>query len=321
MAEQRPVALDPRPLAARLWTYQAKRFPLTSQGMLIVLFALSCVCFGALTRGSPQPPPSESVLIAIVVVFCFFFQFRVADEHRDYDEDVRLRPELPVPNGTITLPELDIFLVGTMAIQIVLTAALHPPLVALLFPPWLWIFLVRNDFFARALLDRHPVVSLLIHLVFFPLVALYAVAADQLPVEGALSPGLIAFLLLSALCAAAIELARKCLAPESERPGVVTYSRLWGPLRAGMTTALTLVAAIVVALVAYAATRTAGWWFVLPAVGVGFGAFMGASGYAQRPTQQHSGRLLIWTAGWIVAAYLSVGILPLVTRHIGDVTH
>ena len=151
MAEQRPVALDPRPLAARLWTYQAERFPLTSQGMLIVLFALSCVCFGALTRGSPQPPPSESVLIAIVVVFCFFFQFRIADEHRDYDEDVRLRPELPVPNGTITLPELDIFLVGTMAIQLVLTAALHPPLLALLFPPWLWIFLVRNDFFARAL--------------------------------------------------------------------------------------------------------------------------------------------------------------------------
>lgn len=321
MAEQRPVALDPRPLGARLWTYQAKRFPVTSQGMLILLFALSCVCFGALTRGSPQAPPSESVLVALIVVFCFFFQFRVADEHRDYDEDVRLRPELPVPAGVITLPELDIFLLGTMAIQFVLTAALHPPLLALLFPPWLWIFLVRHDFFAREWLAHRPVASLLVHLAFFPLVSLYAIAADQLPVDGALSPSLIAFLMLSALSAAAIELARKCLAPENERAGVVTYSRLWGPRRAGVTTALTVVAAIVVALIAYSATRTSGWWFMLPAVAIGFGAFIGAYAYALEPTGRHAGRLVVWTAGWIAAAYLSVGILPLVTRHIGDAVH
>ncbi len=318
MAVQKPVALDPRPLSARLWDYQAQRFPLTSQGALIVLFALSCVCFGALTRGSPEPPPSESVLIAIVVVFLLFFQFRVADEHRDYDEDVRARPELPVPKGVITLPELDIFVIGSMAMQVVLTAALHPPLLALLFPPWLWIFLVRNDFFAKRTLEQRPIVSLAAHLLFFPLVALYAVAADQLPVTGALSPGLIAFLLLSVLCAAAIEFARKCVAPENERPGVVTYSRLWGPTRAGMTTAFTLVTALICALLAFLATRASGVWF-LPAAAVGFGAFLGAAWYAETPTRERSARLLVWTAGWIAAAYASVGILPLVVRHASDI--
>ena len=318
MAEQRPVALDPRPLAARLWDYQAQRFPLSSQGALIVLFALSCVCFGALTRGSPEPPLSESVLIAIVVVFLLFFQFRVADEHRDYDEDVEARPELPVPKGVITLPELDIFVVGSMAMQAVLTAALHPPLLALLFPPWLWIFLVRNDFFAKNTLERRPIVSLMAHLAFFPLVALYAIAADQLPVAGALSPGLVAFLLLSVLCAAAIEFARKCLAPESERAGVVTYSRLWGPTRAGMTTAFTLVTALICALLAFLATRTSGLWF-LPAAAIGFGAFTGAAWYAENPTQQRSSGLLVWTACWIAAAYASVGIVPLLVRHAADV--
>ena len=316
MAEQRPVALDPRPLAARLWDYQAQRFPLASQGALIVLFALSCVCFGALTRGSPAPPPSESVLIAIVVVFLFFFQFRVADEHRDYNEDFRARPELPVPKGVITLPELDIFAIGAIAMQVVLTAALHPPLLALLFPPWLWIFLARNDFFAKRMLERRPVASLVAHLAFFPLVALYAVAADQLPVTGTLSPGLIAFLLLSVLCAASIELARKCLAPQSERAGVVTYSRLWGPTRAGMVTAFTLATALICAMLAFLATRAAGWWF-LPAAAAGFAAFAGAVLYVERPTQKRSALLLMWTAGWIAAAYASVGILPLLVRQAG----
>jgi 4-hydroxybenzoate polyprenyltransferase len=219
----------------------------------------------------------------------------------------------------ITLPELDIFVLGSMGMQVVLTAALHPPLLALLFPPWLWVFLVRNDFFAKRTLERRPALSLAAHLAFFPLVALYAVAADQLPVTGALSPGLIAFLLLSVLCAAAIEFARKSLAPESERAGVVTYSRLWGPSRAGMTTAFTLVTALVCALLAFLATRASGWWF-LPAAAVGFTGFLCAAHYAERPTREHSARLLIATACWIAVAYASVGILPLIVRHSGDIT-
>ncbi len=318
MAEQQPVALDPRPLSARLWTYQAQRFPLTSQGALIVLFALSCVCFGALTRRLPAPPGQENVVVALAVVFLFFFQLRVADEHRDYDEDLRARPWLPVPRGVITLPELDIFAWGAVAAQALLTAALHPPLLALLFPPWLWIFLVRHDFFARDTLQRRPLLSLALHLGFFPLVALYAVGADQLPATGGLAPGMLAFLLLSAVCAAAIEFARKSLAPEQERPGVVTYSKLWGPRGAGMTTAFALVTAILFAFLAFIATRTNGAWF-LPAIAVGFAAFYAAARYAQTPTPVHASRLLGWTAGWIAAAYASVGVLPLFVRHGGDI--
>jgi 4-hydroxybenzoate polyprenyltransferase len=300
-----------------LWTYQAERFPLTAQGPLIVLFALSCVCFGALARESPAPPAPDAILVGIVVVFLLFFQLRVADEHRDYDEDLRTRPWLPVPKGVITLPELDVFAYGAMAAQVVLTAALHPPLVALLFPPWLWIALVRNDFFAGETLARHPVLSLALHLVFFPLVALFAVGADQLTAAGALAPGLVAFLLLAAACAAAIEFARKCLAPESEKPGVVTYSKLWGPVRAGMTTAFVLVAAILFAFFAFIATRASGYWF-LPAIAVGFLAFFAATRYAQAATVTHARHLLAWTAGWIGVAYASVGVLPLFVRHASD---
>lgn len=313
MAVQRPVALDPRPLAARLMTYQSARFPLATQGAFIVLFALSCVCFGALARGAPPAPTDASIVVGVVVVLLFFFQLRVADEHRDYDEDVLNRPELPVPNGVITLDELDVFAFGAMAIQIVLAAALHPPLVALLFPPWLWIFLVRNDFFARRFLARRPVLSLTAHLFFFPLAALFAVAADQLPFTGGLTPGLVSFLLLSALGAAALEFARKCRTDDDERAGVATYSSLWGPQRAGMAAAFAIVVSLVSALIAFVVTQSAGWWF-LPAALAGFAAFLAAARYAESPTRARAHRLLLWTAAWIGVAYACIGIAPLVVR-------
>ncbi|MBL8557603.1 MAG: UbiA family prenyltransferase [Hyphomonadaceae bacterium] len=313
MAEQKPVALDPRSLSARLWTYQAARFPVASQGALIVLFALACVCFGALTRAAPGAPPTPTLFVVLVVVFLLFFQLRVADEHRDYDEDLAARPELPVPSGVITLPELDIFFTGALAIQVVLTAALHPPLLALLVLPWLWIFLVRNDFFDRALLKRRPLLSLALHLVFFPLVALYAAAAGQLPETGLLSPALPVFLGLSAAAAMAMEFARKCRAKGDEREGVVTYSGLWGTVRAGMATASAVAAIVVFGALSFVATGVAGWWY-LPATLAGFGAFLGAAGYADKPTPARANALLGWVAGATALTYFSVGVLPYLVR-------
>lgn len=316
MAEQHPVALDPRPLSARLWTWQRIRFPLATQGALTVLFALACVCFGSLTRRSPAPPTTETVIIAIVVVFLLFFQLRVADEHRDYEEDWRTRRWLPVPKGVITLPELDVFAWGAAAIQIVLTAALHPPLVALLLGPWLWIFLVRHDFFMPETLSRRPILSLFIHLLFFPFVALFAAGADQLPMADALSGALAPFLLMTALAAAALEFARKCRAPAAEQPGVITYSALWGPTRAGMVAAFVVAASILAALMAFVAAGAPGLWFV-PAAAIGFVAFLAAARYVQAPTAPRSLALLGATALWTAAAYASVGLLPFALRHAG----
>lgn len=313
MAEQKPVALDPRSLSARLWEYQAVRFPVTSQGALIILFALACACFGALTRVTPGIPPAPTLFVVLIVVFLLFFQLRIADEHRDYDEDLATRPELPVPAGIITLPELDIFFVGALAIQVVLTMALHPPLLAFLFLPWLWIFLVRNDFFDRALLKRRPLLSLALHLIFFPLVALFAAAAAQLPETGALSPSIPVFLGLSAACAVAMEFARKCKAPQDERAGVVTYSKLWGVIPAGMATGAAAAAIVVLGALSFLATGANGFWY-MPSTVLGFGAFFAALRYVEKATSARANALLGWIAGLTALTYLSVGVLPYLLR-------
>jgi 4-hydroxybenzoate polyprenyltransferase len=118
---------------------------------------------------------------------------------------------------------------------------------------------------------------------------------------------------LSALGAAALELARKCKTDDDERAGVVTYSALWGPRRAGMATALVLATSLVFALMAFVVTRSSGWWF-LPAAVAGFAAFLAAARYAERPTRPHARRVLLWTAAWIGAVYACIGIAPLVVR-------
>lgn len=317
MTPQRSASPDARPFAARLGTYLAERFPVTSQGALVVLFALSCVCFGALTRTDPGPPSVASILVAVIVVWLFFFELRVADEHRDAEQDRRLRPELPVPRGVISLRELDICVLGAMAIQTVLTAALHPPLLALLLAPWLWTWLVRQNFFAGRMLRRRPLVSLVWHLVFFPLVALYAVCADQLPVAEKISPIVAAFVLLAALAAAGMEFARKSVTPEAERAGLVTYSALWGPRRAGMAVALAVGANMPLAFLCFIGTQASPLWF-LPAIAAGGAAFFAAAFYGERPTPARARRVLLLTAVWTASAYGLLGIAPLLLRHAAD---
>jgi 4-hydroxybenzoate polyprenyltransferase len=90
---------DTRGLGARLWAYQAERFPLVKHGVLIAAFGASAVCLSALLRG--DAPSLMALAVAVLVLFGFFFQLRVADEHKDNADDSKFRPERPVPRGLV----------------------------------------------------------------------------------------------------------------------------------------------------------------------------------------------------------------------------
>ena len=98
-----------------------------------------------------------------------------------------------------------------------------------------------------------------------------------------------------------------------ERPGVVTYSGLWGTVRAGMATAGAVAAIVVCGALSFVATNTGGVWF-LPAVAMGFAAFLAASAYAEKATPQRANAILGWVAGLTALTYLSVGVLPYLIR-------
>jgi 4-hydroxybenzoate polyprenyltransferase len=302
---------DKRSLGARILTYQATRFPLKSYGVLILAFALSCVCYGALVR---QAAPSfVGGAVSIIIVALLFMQLRIADEHRDYEDDLRLHPDRPVPAGVVTLRELRRLAWGAAAIQLVLVAILHPPLLGVLFLAWAWIALVWHDFFAKDFLEQRPGVSLGLHLGVLPAFALMGVGADQLAQDEMLRPGVWLFMGLTLATGAGVEIARKCMAPDQERSGVITYSKIWGPRTAGMTAAFAFAVAVMFGALAFAATRVSGFWYI-PAALIGFWVFVRAARYSEKPNAQHAAAIEGAATAWVVCAYLSLGVLPFVVR-------
>lgn len=301
-----------RGFAARLWEYQAERFPVFKHGALIAAFGASAVCLSALLRGAP--PSVLAIVVAVLVLFGFFFQLRVADEHKDNEDDTKYRPERPVPRGLVTLKELRVVAFVVAAAQVGLTVLLDWTLIVLLLAVWGWLAIMTKEFFVSKWLKARPVVYMVSHMAIMPLIDLYATACDWWPAGYALHEGfgltLGAFLLLSLVNGSVIEIARKCWAPEQEREGVETYSKLWKPGPAGAAVMSVVLGGL--ALAAFVNVRSeAGVWFLAALLLVGAWTAWCAIDYAGTPTPKTAKALETGSGVFVLCNYLLLGVLPL----------
>ncbi len=299
--------------AARLWEYQAERFPVFQHGALIAAFGASAVCLSALLRGAA--PSLVSILVAVLVLFGFFFQLRVADEHKDNEEDTKYRPERPVPRGLVTLAELRTAAIAVGVVQLVLTALLGWMLIGFLLLVWAWMAVMTREFFAPRALKKMPALYLASHMMVMPLIDLYATACDWGTAEAAGHEGfgltLSAFLLLALVNGTAIEIARKSWAPEQERKGVETYSKLWTPGRAGVVLMAVFLAGL--AISAFVHVRSgAGVWFLFGLLLSAAWAAWTAIDYATSPSLKTAKRLEMSSGVYVLSNYLLLGVLPLI---------
>ena len=300
------------PVLRRLWRYQAERFPIWRNGLLIAVFSASGVSLSSVLGGRTLPGPA-SFLCAFAVTLGLFFQLRAADEVKDAEDDRRFRPERPVPRGLVSL-RLLVGLAGAAALfQAAFAFLFAPALLILLAVVWAWMALMAVEFFLPAYLRSRPVLYLVSHMLVMPLIDLWITAVDWLPRAGAPPAGLAPALLLSFANGCVLEIGRKTWAPEAERRGVETYSALWGVGRAvrwwftalavaallvGVTGAVAAAAAVMIALAAIA--------FILAA--------LQARAFLATPTLQTQ-RRLDQTAGlWVLASYASLGAVPLIVR-------
>lgn len=292
-------------LLGRLWTYQAERFPVFKHGVAIAAFAWAAATLPALlNRGVPLHP--GAITVAVIVSFLFFLQLRIADEHKDYDTDCRFRPDRPVPRGLVRLEELRWIALAAVAAQAALAIALHPVLLAPLALVWGWMSLMTVEFFAPQALKARPVLYMVSHMAIMPLIALFGVACGSLNGSLSLSPALGAFLALAFVNGVAMEIARKCWAPEDERPGVETYSSLWGPRVASVVTAVAIGVAsaltVFVQRVANVSIWQSGAIATLALFGVGV-----AAAFAIDPTPRRAKWLELGTGVWVLACYVTLG--------------
>jgi 4-hydroxybenzoate polyprenyltransferase len=304
-------------LAARLWIYQAERFPIFKHGLLIAAFGASGVCVSALLRGSQARPDPAAIAVSIGVLFLLFFQLRVADEHKDAEDDRRYRPERPVPRGLVSLMELRALAFVAAGAQALLVLWFHPPLFLALALVWAWMVLMTAEFFAPAWLKARPIVYMVSHMVIMPLIDLFATACDWMPSgepqNKDFTIGLGAFLVLSFFNGTALEIGRKTWAPEDEREGVETYSKLWGSARAGFAAACAILAALLASLITHYSTDAPIWFAMALAAGALFAVYA-ARTYVRAPTHAHA-RALENSAGvWVLVSYVALGIAPMIAR-------
>lgn len=211
----------------RWWIYQKERFPIVAHGSLVIIFCLAVLHFSSAQDGADWPGiirVSGAVLSALLL----FFQLRVADEFKDAEIDATYRPHRAVPRGLVSLRELASLASAGAVLQFLIAVSIDVGLVPLLVLTWAWIGLMTKEFFAPAWLVAHPPVYLLSHMLVMPLIAFYVSSFDWLCDCREMPAGLGWLLALSFCCGLVLELGRKIRVPASERPGVETYSGLWG---------------------------------------------------------------------------------------------
>lgn len=301
----------PTHIVARLWIYQAERFPVIGHGVLIAAFSFSAVSYSSLLRGHVAWPRLATVMVAFVSAFLFFLQLRLADEFKDFAEDAQFRPYRPVPRGLVSLRELAALGGLTLVVQLGLAWWLEPALVPLLLLVWGYLALMSREFFVRDWLRASPITYLWTHMLIVPLIDLYTTACDWLA-AGANLPhwGLAWFLVVSFFNGVIIELGRKIRAPQDEETGVETYSALWGPRRAVL---VWWGAVLVTAISAEFAARQID--FARP-VGVLLVILLALAAvvavrFWQNPNTSRAKAIETMSGVWTLLMYLGVGAVPL----------
>ena len=293
--------------ANRWWVYQRERFPLGRHAVLT-----GAVCFGVMSASMPEGAGwgltvAPRAAVAFVVVLLLLLQLRIADEFKDAADDLRCRPQRPVPRGIVTLTELRRIGVAAAALQAGLVAAAGPRLLLPLAGLWSYLLLMTCEFFLGARLRRHPVAYLVSHSVILPLIYGFVSACAWIG-TGRTAPPVLGWLMgLGLASGIGIELGRKIWSPADEIPGVESYSRLWGYRRATIVWAAVLAVAAACALCAAGLTPES-LALVLPAASLVLGGAPGVMRFMKTAGSDGARHIERLSGFWALATHVGLGM-------------
>lgn len=298
----------------RWWTYQQERFPVVGHGMLIAAFSFCAVSFSHQLRGETGLPSFRSAVVAFVTCFTLFAQLRIADEFKDFEEDLTYRPYRPVQRGLVTLRGLGMLFVIGCVIQLGLAIWLEARLIVLLGTTWVYLAAMSKEFFVGGWLKDRPMIYMVSHMAIMPLIDLYATGTDWIAAGLAGPPsGIGWFLAASFFNGMVIEIGRKIRTPQDEEVGVKTYSAVWGLRRA--ISAWWLVLMLAACCVVMSALRLGEVLPVVAAMAMMLvGAVLIGANLWRKPADKKGKRIEIYSGVWTIIVYLSLGVLTLVLR-------
>jgi len=305
---------EARAAVNRWWTYQKERFPLVAYAPLIAAFSFAAVGYSALGRGSVRELGWRQTLAAFMTSLLFFLQLRIADEFKDFEDDLRYRPYRPVQRGLVKLRELAFVGAACAPLQLLLALWLSTRLLPLLAIVWAYLLLMTKEFFVPRWLKRHPLLYLLSHMVITPLIFLFASASDWVTAgDDRPANGLLWMMAVGYFNGMVVEIGRKVRAPEDEEPGVETYSFLWGRRNAVLVWLAAIAATTAFAYLAARAIHVTQPTVILLLPALLVSVLAAASFLAS--SRGGRGKWIETISGlWALLTYLSLGALPVLLR-------
>lgn len=292
----------------RVMIYQRERFPLARTVPLLAVFSAASMNVSASLAGRPYPD-AAAYAAGFVLVLVLFFQMRAADEWKDREIDRRYRPERPIPRGLVRLRSVLLAAIGLIPVALIAALAIGWGVVWLLLLAWLWLSAMTLEFGVPRWLTARPLIYLVSHMAIMPLIDLLLTGIEWSR-HGGPATALWLFLALSFVNGCILEIGRKTWAPVSERAGVETYSRLWGPRRSAYVwCALVALAALLLLAVGMAVATV--WPIAAVALAGSVAAMALAVGFARAPTVAGQARIDAAAGLWVLLCYASAGFLPM----------
>ena len=276
------------PLARRLLAWANERFPPANAVLILVIYAAAVLCGRALVTAGPLTV-SATDLAGFFGIWAYFLMLRVFDEHKDFARDAANHPGRVLQRGLVTLDHLKV--VGVVAVLVQVAATLVAadgagPALGWWALTLAWSLLMLKEFFVGEWLEQRLLLYAFSHLLSMPLAFLWLAQIGA--GERGLPAGVAWLALAGGLVAAAIEVGRKLKAPEDERRGVDSYTKVLGINRAAaLTAALAGGAAVACGLALAAADELSPAAVAGLAVASSPAAFAGLR-FARRPTAAHA---------------------------------
>jgi 4-hydroxybenzoate polyprenyltransferase len=293
------------PFPQRLRAYLRERFPPAAHGVMIVsYYSANQFLAQALTYGDRPLQYSLGSLLGAVTLLCLFFHLRVFDEHKDYEDDCRHYPERILQRGIVTLPELAKLGAAAIALELILSALWRPlPQPAALVSvsaALTYSVLMRYEFFVPKFLRAHFLVYAVSHMLIMPLFAMvvYGFATGRFLWQ---APGWFwLYSWVGFFVTFNWEISRKVRAPEDEREGVDSYSKVFGPFGAAyLVVIIRVIDTAMVAMVGHHLELSP--WFYVAITALFFLCLTGVVHYRLRPERRTAKRLEVYAGLYIVA--------------------
>ncbi len=215
----------------RLHIYFKEMYPIIPRLLLGFIVFLEIYFIILLNYGIHSFQISLQEFVGGFTVFAFLMWLRIADDFKDYETDILLFPNRPLPSGRVKKKELFFVCLIVQIITFALNAIFMNNILFFIIL-YVYGYLMSKWFFKRSKIQKSLPLALVTHNPVQMIINLYVISFTVIKYE--LSPiSLTNFLVLFTLYFPALiwEVSRKIRAPKDETD-YTTYSKLFGHKRA-----------------------------------------------------------------------------------------